>query len=270
MKRMNNKHANYSSSSESMDPRQIWYAPNRRLRRKSASARAMRIAKWVRTVRNQEAKPDEESLFIALHTCAYRAARRNGRKQIKDDERVAWARRWQAIRGYLIARNIGLAYSAVGRFNSQQIDQDDLLSDALYALTRAVDKFNPWKGFRFSTYAYNVITRSLMHRVRLENRYRELFYTRHNATPDVEENAPDFQAEVYIERLQRVLDRNLGNLSKLETHVLTQRFQNDHKPQPSLQKVGETVGLSKERVRQIQITAIRKLREALEQDPILQ
>lgn len=257
------------SNSVALDPRQLWYVPNRKLRGQSASVKAVRVFKWIMTGCKRDTEPDEETVFIALHTCAYRSARREGKRLITEAERAKWAGRWQMLRAYLVRRNLGLAYNAIGRFHSYRIDSDDLLSDALFALTRAVDRFNPWRGFRFSTYAYNAITRSLMRRVRQERKYRQLFHMRYGAVPDVAEGLPDFQAEVYMERLKRVLDRNLGNLSHLESQILAQRFQADPKVRPSLQKVGATIGLSKERVRQIQKGAIRKLRVALNDDPVL-
>lgn len=264
------KQADYPQSPGMLAPRQLWYAPDRRLRGKSASAEALSIVKRIRAGRNGDRGPNEEALFVALHTCAYRAARRNGKTPIPEAERVKWANRWQIIRGHLVGKNLGLAYSTVGRFGSQHVDSDDLLSDALYALTRAVDRFNPWRGFRFSTYACNAIMRSLMRRIRQERKYRQLFHMQYNVVPDLAERLPDFQAEVYVERLKRVLDRNLGNLSSLESRILTERFQAGPTSQPSLQEVGNTVGLSKERVRQLQKGAIHKLREALNEDPVLQ
>jgi len=253
-----------------LDPRQLWYVPDRRLRSQAASAEAARLVKWILTGLNRDNEPGEESLFVALHTCAYRAARRDGPTRIPEAERFKWGDRWQILREYIVGKILGLAYATVRRFGSHGLDTDDLLSDALYALMRAVDRFNPWRGFRFSTYACNAIVRSLMHRVRLESKYRQLIPVRYEAAPDRPDSLSDAQAEVYVERLKRVLDRNLGHLSSLESHVLAQRFQADSKTQPSLQKVGDLVGLSKERVRQIQKGALRKLRMALNEDPVLQ
>jgi len=267
---MHGTQTTHSLFSGTLAPRQLWYAPDRRLRRKSASAEAVNIVLWIRMGCDPDHEPDEASFFVALHTCAYRAARRNGSTRITEAERVKWAKRWQIIRDYLVGRNIGLAYTTLARFGSHSIDPDDMLSDALYALTRAVDRYNPWKGFQFSTYACNAIVRSLVHRVHQESKYRQIFHPQYDIAPDSAERLPDFQTEVYVERLRRVLDRNLCNLSNLESRILNQRFQAGPHAQPSLQKIGDTVGLSKERVRQIQNGAIRKLRMAMNNDPLLQ
>ena len=73
-----------------------------------------------------------------------------------------------------------------------------------------------------------------------------------------------------MERLHRVLDRNLGELTDLESRILSKRFPADRAPRLTFQQIGDTVGLSKERVRQIQNIALSKLREVLAEDPVLQ
>jgi RNA polymerase sigma factor (sigma-70 family) len=253
-----------------MDPRQLWYAPDRRLRTEAASEAAMSVFEWVTGSRPQESEPDEDALFVALHTCAYRAARRARGKAIKNSERITWMERWRAIREFIVERNLGLVYSMIKRFGSRRLDEDDLLSDAMYGLTRAVDRFNPWKGYRFSTYACNVIARALMRRGKRESNYRRLFPVQHDATFERPDHLPDADSELYVERLQIALDGNLGELTDLEYKILAQRFPERHREKLTFQEIGDTVGLSKERVRQIQNIALRKLREVLDEDMALQ
>jgi RNA polymerase sigma factor (sigma-70 family) len=245
---------------------QLWYVPDRRLRTKTSKEEAVRIVDQIRAGADQADVGDEQALFVALHTCAYQASRRG----LKDFQRNRWLERWRVVRGYLVEKNLGLAHSMVGRFGTRQVDEDDLLSDALHSLMRAVDRFNPWMGFRFSTYACNVIMRALMRRGKRESRYRRLFPVQDDHPIDRAEPLPDFETELYVERLQHVLDGNLGELTDLESHILTQRFPMNRTARPTLQQIGQIVGLSKERVRQIQKVALRKLRSALEQDPMLQ
>ena len=66
-------------------------------------------------------------------------------------------------------------YVVLGRFNSEDWDEDDRVSEAMYVLGRAVSRFNPWKGFRFSTYACNAICPSLDAASGTGERYRRLF-----------------------------------------------------------------------------------------------
>ncbi len=256
--------------SKPMNPTDLWYAPNARLRTKSATEHALRIVDWIQTGRGLEGKPDEQALFLAMHVCAFRAARPERGTRVSPRERRTWTDRWQIVREHIVEQNVGLAYSMISRFNSKLVDDDDLLSDALFGLTRAVDRFNPFKGFRFSTYACNVIARSLMRRGKQASRYRSLFPVQHDVTFERVQGMPDTEAELYVERLNRALDENLGELTPLESSILAQRFPTDESERLTFRQIGESIGLSKERVRQIQNIALGKLREVLDEDPILQ
>ena len=70
--------------------------------------------------------------------------------------------------------------------------------------------------------------------------------------------------------MTRVLDENLGELTDLETSILSKRFTSERQERLTFQEIGRSVGLSKERVRQIQNVALGKLRDVLQTDPVLQ
>jgi RNA polymerase sigma factor (sigma-70 family) len=235
-----------------------------------SAKQAAAVAAWAATGRGLTETPDEQILFRALRTCAKLAGRENPRRVIGEPTNPLWEGRWQALRSYLVENNMGLAYSVVHRVGSRKVNEDDLLSDALLGLTRAVDQFNPWKGYRFSTYACTVIARDLMRRCKRETAYRKLFPVQHEATLERPSRRPDTGTELYIERLQRVLGANACNLTDLETHILAQRFPEDPESRLTFLEIGATVGLSKERVRQIQNIALQKLRRVLSEDPVLQ
>lgn len=257
--------------SEGINPKSLWYVPDRRIRTSTSAKRAIEISKWISSDRLEAERPDEQALFAAMHVCAFRAVRGASQfKPLSAAQRHAWVNRWRAIREYLVETNLGLVYSTIGRFGSRRIDEDDLLSDAMLALSRAIDRFNPWRGFRFSTYACNVIVRSLMRRGRVEGNYRRLFPVQHEAGLERPDGIPDEQTELYVERLRRVMSENLGDLTDLESRILKQRFPEAQDRPLTFQKIGAGIGLSKERVRQIQNGALRKLREVLRDDPVLQ
>lgn len=257
--------------SVSINPKSLWYVPDRRIRTSVAARRAIAISQWICSDQPKAEQPDEQALFAAMHTCAFRAVRGGGKSRpLSAAQRKAWVDRWCTIRDHLVETNLGLVYSTIGRFNSRKIDEDDLLSDAMLALSRAIDRFNPWRGFRFSTYACNVIVRSLMRRGRVESNYRRLFPVQHEAGLERAEGMPDQQTELYVERLRRVMDENLGDLTDLEYRILEQRFPAEQARPLTFQKIGANIGLSKERVRQIQNVALGKLRNILREDPVLQ
>jgi len=107
--------------------------------------------------------------------------------------------------------------------------------------------------------------------VRANFRYRNLFPVQHDATYEKPTEPADDRKELCLERLRRVLDLNLGELNDLEAAVLSHRFAaEDSRPKSTFQEIGRAIGLSKERVRQIQSIALKKLRAVLELDPVLQ
>ena len=250
--------------------KRLWYVPNPKLRTRKTSQDAARIVNWIRSDREAGSTPDEQELFVALHTCAYRTSRQPRKTVVSAAERRLWSERWETVREFIVEQNVGLAYSMMGRFSFKHVDDDDILSDALYGLTRAVDRFNPFKGYRFSTYACNVVARSLMRRGKKTSRYHRLFPVQHDVSMERPVDPPDAQTELYVERLNRALNLNLGELTDVEAQVLQQRFPPTREPRQTFREIGDAIGLSKERVRQIQNIALDKLRSAMLEDPLLQ
>ncbi len=260
---------NISALELRVDPLRLWYVADERVRTKEAASEALRIVKWILTGRGLDEEPGELPLFKGLHTCAFRAARDPLARMVSLSERMVWAQRWSVIREHIVQKNLGLVHLTIRRFRFQALDEDDLLSEAMYGLGRAIDRFNPWKGFRFSTYACNVIARALLRRGKGESRYRRLFPVQHDASYEKPEEPGNQHTDLCLERLRRALDRNLGELTDLEATVLSQRFPMDREPRRTFQEIGSLVGLSKERVRQIQNIALQKLRRVMTEDPFL-
>jgi RNA polymerase sigma factor (sigma-70 family) len=252
-----------------VDPRSLRYFPDRRNATKQAAENADRIAEWLERGGDIEPEPDSQALFAALHVCAYRAARRSGGRAIAPAEREMWANRWIIMRDHLVERNLGLVYSMMAKFGLRDLDHDELRSEAMFALVRAVEGFNPWRGFQFSTYACNAIVRALIHVARKTNRYRLRFPMEHESWHENVERV-DPELELHGDRLHRALDENLGGLTDREALVIGWRYPMDGGMGLTLGEVGDAIGLSKERVRQIQRNALAKLRQVLSADPVLQ
>jgi RNA polymerase sigma factor (sigma-70 family) len=250
-------------------PAQLPYVPHRRLRMAAAAEQAIHVCAWIARPEGQECVPDEADFFVALHASAYRAGRHQHQGSVMPEELRQWRERYQGIRRYLAERHLGLAYAMAGRYRGSACEQDDLVSAAMGALLRAIEQFDPWKGYRFSSYACTAIVRELTNHGRRALRYQRRFPFSPGVALEPAERV-DTRTELYVERLHRALDINLGDLNALESRVLAQRFPLDHKPQSTLSVIGRAVGLSKERVRQIQNTALRKLRAVLVADPVLQ
>jgi RNA polymerase sigma factor (sigma-70 family) len=246
--------------------RKPWHLDDRRVRTRTAARHAAEIAERVSVLQAPSPDLDDVSLFSALHVAAYRAGREDPEAA---DGQATWLRRWNEIREYIVKKHMGLVYLILGRFNANDWDEDDRLSEAMYVLGRAVEHFNPWKGFRFSTYACNAIVRALMRRLRRERRYRKLFPLRIETLLERPVLEHDGHHELYAERLHLTFAGNLAGLTDLEATIIGQRFPRENQAPLTLQQISDGIGLSKERVRQLQNTALKKLRAALDADPVL-
>ncbi len=164
-----------------------------------------------------------------------------------------------------VCSNIGLVYDLIGKckFNA---DYEDLASEGLCALLRSVEAFDFMKGFKFSTYACRNII-SAMSRV-----YRNKIKNGPNFDQQNEHSiADDLADREFRERLNvgeyhgSDVARAMGVLDNSERQIIDLRFpQIQDQKGLTLQVIGEGMNISKERVRQIQERALRKMREALE------
>lgn len=238
------------------------------VRGRKPAANAMRVFEALCDGGDSAGALDELALFRALQTCGYRSrSRRFLRLGLAG--RADWAWRWKIIRDAIVERNLGLVWSMIAQFGSSAVDRDEQVSAAMMTLLKAVDGFNPWLGFKFSTYACNAIRRSLFLTMRQRGKNR-MFCSLEPGAVIEQPVVGDDGLSLYSERVSRAIDRNLGELSEREVRVVASRFPLNGTSSLTLGQVGKLLGLSKERVRQIQKTALVKLRKVLEADPVLQ
>lgn len=254
------------------------YIMNDELRRKDTERRL--FADWPGPAEGSgRVSPTEELLlFKQLHYCGYRlskiykAANKKPSVALKK-QYGTWVQRYNLIRARLIEGNLGLVYDLIGRTRFNNLERDEMSSEGMMALLRAVDTFDPWRGFRFSTYACNAIIRAFARASMHDSKRRNLIV----GTWDPEFEKSDFpevrrgdQRNLFVERLGRILREGKADLSDVEKTVLARRFPaEDSVPRQTLEDIGRQMKVSKERVRQIQLSAIRKLRQAMAEDTIL-
>jgi RNA polymerase sigma factor (sigma-70 family) len=131
-------------------------------------------------------------------------------------------------------------------------------------LLYAIGKFNPQRGFRFSTYATHAIRRRLARYVRQTQTRREVLIDwQSNRLADQRRWSYGYQWQV--EKSLAQVESLLRTLSPRERYVIRARFGWGREFEPrTLQQIADEFGLSRERVRQIEQRALDKLRQQAE------
>jgi len=217
----------------------------------------------------------EIMLFEAFHAAGYLAHKERKARPGRETKRLQRLRMLRAeIRERLVDANLGLVYELIRRSRFTNVDNDDLVSDGLYALLQAAEAFNPWKGYRFSTYACNAILRAFVRRSMAETKRRNHAPASFDPlleSGDTMAEQRESDSALYAERLSRLIDEGGADISETERFVLARRFpMTRNRKRSTLEEIGRAISVSKERVRQIQNGALEKLREAMEADPVLQ
>lgn len=139
----------------------------------------------------------------------------------------------------------------------------ELISDGNMSLMRAVEKFDYTRGFKFSTYASWAIMKNFARSIPQQDR---LTRREHATEQEVLEQVRDMSGEHAFEHiLQRdqdrtVVHRMLAELDDREREVLRQHYGLGKQEAKTLAAIGESFGLTKERIRQIESKALTKLR----------
>jgi len=169
----------------------------------------------------------------------------------------------QAIRDQIIKANMRLAISVVKKFVTPQHSFDDMLSDGIYSLMQAVDKFDFDRGFRFSTYAYRAIARNAYRAIMKQQRdtvrlASELDDLNLDSNSSHSESAMDVRTWT---RLRGLLSQVMEHLDRRERLIIRCRYAlGGHRKVKTFQAIAQRLGISKERVRQLEQRAMAKLR----------
>ena len=226
---------------------------------------------------------EETELFLCLNYCRFRAMRivkAAGTDRLTGDaaaELLRWTRESLRTRAYIIKTNLSLVPAMAKRTRTPGVDLGDLICEGNLALLRSVDKFDCARGFKFSTYACRAILSSFSSSAAKSARYRACFPTEFDPALEKSDESERKRANIEddcVRGLKHVLADNLACLSIVERRVLEARFDLGQ-PQAvvtaaprarTLKQVAELIGVTKERVRQIQNKALDKLREAMERE----
>jgi RNA polymerase nonessential primary-like sigma factor len=232
----------------------------------------------------------------------------------------------EASRQRMIASNLRLVVKISRRYLNRGMAMLDLIEEGNLGLIRAVEKFDPERGFRFSTYATwwirQTIERGIMNQTRtirlpihvvkeinvylraarkltqelghepsaeeigellhkpVDEVKRMLGFNERMASADTpygkdedrplletiaDSNAKDPADNVQRDDINSHIDEWLNKLSDKQREVVVRRFGLHGYDDSTLEQVAGELGVTRERVRQIQIDALRRLRSVMEQ-----
>lgn len=246
-------------------PMVAWYAPTR----DDANAATAGTPQLMKT--------PEEQLMFRRFNYAKRKLKIMKKKILADGlttecakQMIEWHGKMEHLREYLVRTNLALVLAMAKRTRLGDVDFSEIVSEGNMALLRAVEKFNVDRGFKFSTYACRAILKGFSRTAQKHTRHRTRFpveFEPEMEKSDWADQKRDSVEEDLVGELKTIVERNLAQLTDVEQTVIRRRFNwQQEQPTPlTLDEVGQIIGVTKERVRQIQNKALLKIRRLMEE-----
>ena len=175
------------------------------------------------------------------------------------------------IKNFLIRSNLRLVVSIAKRHIKPNTNFFEMVSDGNMSLIRAIEKFDYSRGNKFSTYASWAIMKNFARSIPAEHTLLDRFRT---GTDELFSGSPDdrsnhFQEEMDNKKQHSLIMGILGHLDDRERAIILHRFGLTEGSEPeTLEKVGDRLGVTKERIRQLESRALNKLKKVAQQEKL--
>lgn len=181
----------------------------------------------------------------------------------------------ESVRNHIAECNLRLVISIARKFSTSSCDFDELMSEGNEILLKAINKFDFSRGFRFSTYATHSVQR---HFYRYTQRRQKRNHVEFKSSVELLNEIPNVETDEVIaqwvqeeQRMTSLISQMADRLDEREQRIVIARFGlSGDGVAKTLRELSSEMGLSKERIRQLQIIAIEKLRDLFDElDPEL-
>lgn len=223
-------------------------------------------------------REQEAYLFRKYNYLKYKAAKLRDQldparpKASAMDEIERLQRQAVEVKNEIARANLRLVVSIAKRHVTADQNFFELVSDGNMSLLRAIEKFDFARGNKFSTYATWAIMKNYARTIPGEFKQRDRFRTSHDElflATEERRGDPTREVNVQTERESQV-ERMLKRLDEREKKIIINRFGLDYGREPlTLKEVGAELGVTKERIRQIEVRALNKLRQAAKEEKVV-
>lgn len=169
---------------------------------------------------------------------------------------------YHLIREHIAESNWSLFLYSLRKTLDSERDKEEFFSECLLTYTSSIDSYNPFAGCKFSTYLFSAIFKRIgrMRRDLKRRNGREVHKSNFAYESSTDLKRTSDETDFYIEKIEKMLSGE-GILSDREKMILNERFFREKKV--TLIEIGKKMGLTRERVRQLQFGAFEKMRRRL-------